>query len=276
MAGPSPGSGQALQGEDKRRYVAELFSRIAPRYDLMNTVMTAGMHHRWRKLTAKVATRGLEGPALDVATGTGDLAFAMVKKKGVTEVVGLDLLPEMVARARSKARSRGHFHSQQRAGLQESRVLKKTVPDVQGKVDFAVGDALFLPFPDGAFACASTAWGLRNMSDLNGCLEEMVRVVRPGGRVVSLESMPLEGGPLRPLFRLFFHHAVPLLGQLVAGDRAAYTYLPRSVDGFLTVDALARLFEEVGLEEVGYRRIGLGAVALHWGTKPRSEGSTRG
>ena len=247
MADPSTSSWQGLQGDAKRRYVADLFSRIAPRYDLMNTVMTGGMHHRWRGLAAKAAAGGMEGVALDLATGTGDLAFALARRRGIREVVGLDLLPEMVARARSKARSR--------------------VPN--GRAQFAVGDALSLPFPDNTFVCATTAWGLRNMPDLRRSLDEMVRVVRSGGMVVSLESMPVQSGPFRSLFRLFFHNVVPLMGQLIGGDRAAYTYLPQSVDRFLTVDALAQSFREAGLEDVGYRRLGLGAVAVHWGTKPR-------
>ena len=242
---PSAGSGQALQGEAKRRYVADLFSRIAPRYDLMNTLMTGGMHHRWRKTAAAVATKGIEGAALDVATGTGDLAFALAGTGRINLAVGLDYLPEMVTRARSKARTRG----------------------LKDRAQFTVGDALSLPFPDGAFACATSAWGLRNMPDLRHSLEEMVRVLRPGGRLVSLESMPMERGLFRPLFRLFFQHMVPLLGQLIAGDRAAYTYLPQSVDRFLDAESLARMFGEVGLEDVGYSRIGLGAVAIHWGTK---------
>jgi demethylmenaquinone methyltransferase/2-methoxy-6-polyprenyl-1,4-benzoquinol methylase len=270
MADHPAGPGETLQGEAKRRYVADLFTRIAPRYDTMNTVMTGGMHHRWRKLAAAVATQGLEGVALDMAAGTGDLAFALAEERGIRGVVGLDLLPEMVARAHSKALARGvegFLHPGQRTGSPDKPVPPEHVPDVRGKIQFAVGDALSLPFPDNTFACATSAWGLRNMPDLRRSLEEMVRVVRPGGRVVSLESMPLEGGPFRPMFRLFFHHIVPLMGQLIARDRAAYTYLPRSVDMFLSINDLARNFEEVGLADVGYKRMGLGAVAVHWGTK---------
>ena len=233
-----------LQGEAKRRYVADLFTRIAPRYDLMNTIMTAGTHHRWRKVAA-AATRGLEGVALDVGTGTGDMAFTLAGLGSIKWVVGLDLLPEMVDIARSKARSRG----------------------LTLRAQFTLGDGLSLPFPDDTFACATAAWGLRNMPDLRLSLEEMMRVVRPGGRVVSLESMPVQGGPFRRPFRLFFHYVVPMVGQIIARDRSAYTYLPESVERFLTVDALARLFKDVGLEDVGYRRMGLGAVAVHWGTK---------
>jgi demethylmenaquinone methyltransferase/2-methoxy-6-polyprenyl-1,4-benzoquinol methylase len=234
-----------LQGEAKRRYVADLFARIAPRYDVMNTMMTGGLHHSWRKLAVRMAARGLGGAALDVATGTGDLAIALASSPGIDGVVGLDLLPEMVERAQSKARSKG----------------------LASRVQFMVGDALSLPFPDDTFACATSAWGLRNMPDLRASLEEMARVVKPGGMVVSLESMPVAGGPARLLLRLFLHRIVPLMGQLLAGDRAAYTYLPQSVDRFLTPEAMARLFEEVSLREVGYRQMGMGAVAIHWGRK---------
>ena len=235
-----------LQGEAKRRYVADLFARIAPSYDLMNTLMTGGQHHLWRRRAAAIAARGLEGMALDLATGTGDLALALARVPGISRVVGLDLLPQMVAPAPGKASARG----------------------LEGRTSFIVGDGLSLPFPDDTFACTASGWGLRNMPDLRGALAEMFRVVRPGGRVVSLESMPTEGRILGPPFRLFFHHIVPLMGQLVARDREAYTYLPRSVDRFVTAEAMAGLFEGVGLREVGYRRMGLGAVAIHWGTVP--------
>ena len=246
MADPSATSGETLQGEERRRYVADMFARISHRYDLMNTIMTAGMHHRWRKVAAQVAARGQEGVALDLATGTGDLAFALAGPRQIRWAVGLDLVPEMLFRARKKSFAKG----------------------LEDRVRFALGDGLSLPFPDNTFACAASGWGLRNMPDLRRSLEEMVRVVVPGGRVVSLESVPVRGGPIGLPFSLFFHHIVPLMGQLIAGNRTAYTYLPRSVERFLTVDALARVFKEVGLVELGHRRMGLGAVAVHWGTKP--------
>ena len=239
---------KGFEGAAKRRYVGELFARIAPRYDLMNTLMTGGMHHRWRRIAAETAARGMKGPALDVATGTGDLAFSLAARSGIERAIGLDLLPDMVGRARAKAQAKGYAD----------------------RARFMVGDALSLPFPDATFACVTSAWGLRNMPDLMGSIQEMVRVVRPGGRVVSLESMAPERGPLRPAVRLFLHRMVPLMGQLIAGDRAAYTYLTQSMDGFYSVAALARLFEESGMENVGYLRLGLGAVAVHWGTKSMS------
>ena len=235
-----------LRGDEKRAYVADLFARIAGRYDLMNTLMTAGMHHRWKRRTAIVTADGLTGPALDVATGTGDLAFALASRPEINLAVGVDLLPAMVGIARSKQYAGG---KSPRAG-------------------FALGDALCLPFPDATFACATAGFSLRNMPDVPAAIAEMVRVVRPGGRVTTLELTPMPGGLRASFFRLYFHGVVPLVGQAVAGDRGAYTYLPQSVDHFLEADRLAGLFEEKGLVNVSYRKLGFGTVAIHQGTKP--------
>lgn len=235
-----------LHGQAKQRYVADLFARIAPRYDLMNTLMTGGMHHLWRRKTVQVTAQGLAGKTLDVATGTGDLALALARCPGIDHSVGIDLLPPMISLAQAKARRKG----------------------LAGKTTMMLGDALALPFPDASFACATAGFSLRNMPDLPQALAEMVRVVRPGGRVTTLElTTTLEGVVVAP-FRFYFHRLVPLLGQLVAGDRSAYTYLPQSVDRFLEAENLAGLFRELGLTDVGYLRMGLGAVALHWGNKP--------
>ncbi len=234
-----------LKGPEKRRYVADLFSRISRRYDLMNTLMTFGMDRRWRKTAARQAMEGLEGPVLDVATGTGDLALALGRGGGVTEVVGMDLLNPMVSRAISKvARAPG-----------------------PAPVTFMVGDALSLPFPDDSFACVTSAFSLRNLPDLEAALREMVRVTRSGGRVLSLETMPVDKGMSRPLVRFHFRRIMPLLGALITFDRAAYTYLPQSVDRFLSPSRLADLFRAVGLEAVQHHSLALGAVHLHWGTK---------
>ena len=235
-----------LQGEAKQRYVADLFTRISRRYDLMNTLMTGGMHHRWKRQTARLTTRGLTGKALDIATGTGDLAFALVRQPGVEHAVGVDLLPEMLAFAQLKSRSQ--YISQH--------------------VTLITGDALSLPFPNNAFACATAGFSLRNMPDLPQALTEMARVVRPGGRITTLELTPLSIGIKSRFFRFYFHRLVPLMGQLIAGDRSAYTYLPQSVDYFLEAGRLSDLFRRVGLVDVGHIALGFGTVALHYGTKP--------
>ncbi len=247
------------QGADKQRYVAEMFTRIARRYDLMNTLMTGGQHHRWKARTARLAAQGLAGAALDVATGTGDLALALARRPGIHPVVGLDLLPPMLSLAQRKARRR-------RAG---------------SRITWLAGDAVAMPFRDNSFACATAGFSLRNMPEPGGvrrALQEMVRVVRPGGRVAILELTPgrdRTGSTSWRTFsagaaRLYSRHLVPILGAMVAGDRAAYTYLPRSVDRFLEADALAKLLRELGLVQVEYRRLGLGTVAIHWGVKPNA------
>ena len=236
-----------LRGDDKRQYVAEMFARISPRYDLMNSLMTGGLHHRWKRETARITAEGLHGAALDVATGTGDLAFALARCPGIDRVVGVDLLSEMLTIAVDK-------------------------PDAAGtgvSTTFAMADALRLPFADHTFVCATAGFSLRNMADVPAAIAEMARVVSPGGRVTTLELTPMPPGIRAALGRLYFHHLVPFMGQVVAGDRTAYTYLPSSVDYFLTAEGLAEVYRNAGLVNVGYRRLGLGGVALHHGEKPR-------
>ena len=238
-----------LQGEEKQQYVADLFSRIARRYDLMNDLMTAGLHRRWKGQTAQLTAEGLAGRALDVATGTGDLALALSKRPGIDCVVGVDLLPEMATLARHKtaAGNRG------------------------AHLGLLLGDALRLPFADGSFACVTAGFSLRNMPDLDRALAEMARVAQPGGRVTTLELTPLPPGLQSRLIRWYFHRLTPLMGRVVARDRSAYTYLPDSVDVFPEAEELAGLLRKVGLVDVGYRRMGFGAVALHWGRRPLAE-----
>jgi demethylmenaquinone methyltransferase/2-methoxy-6-polyprenyl-1,4-benzoquinol methylase len=212
----------------------------------MNDLMTGGQHRRWKRRTAKVTTAGLQGKALDIATGTGDLAMALARCPGIQHAVGVDLLPGMIALGQAKTQARG----------------------LAGRTSLLLGDAVELPFPNGAFACATAGFSLRNMPDLRRALAEMVRVVRPGGRVTTLELTPMPNGLRSRLFRWYFHRVVPLAGRVVAGDRSAYTYLPQSVDYFLEADRLAELFRELGLIEVGYLRLGMGTVTLHWGNRP--------
>lgn len=234
-----------LTGPARQRYVAKLFARISGHYDLMNDVMTLGMHRGWKRRTAALATQALQGPALDVSTGTGDLAFQLARRPGVNSTVGLDLLPEMIALARGRA-----------------------IRQKADTVSLMLGDALSLPFPDQTFACATAGFSLRNMPDVRQAISEMTRVVQPGGRVALLELSPMETGVKARLFRLYFHGVVPLVGNLIARDRAAYTYLPQSVDRFYDADELASLLQEAGLENVVYRRLGFGTVCLHLGDKP--------
>jgi len=230
-------------GPDKARFVSRMFSRIARRYDLMNGLMTFGMHHSWRRAAARQTIPSPEGPALDLATGTGDLALELRKVHPHRDIVGADFSEGMLAVAREKIRHAG--------GASRIRLV--------------AADALALPFEDHAFACVTSAFLLRNLADLRQGLAEMKRVSRPGGRVVALEITQVDVPGFRPVFRFYFHRVVPGIGRLVARDPEAYAYLPQSVDGFLAPADLARLMESVGLRGVTWRRFGLGSVTIHTG-----------
>ena len=235
-----------LQGKERARYVTRMFARIARHYDLLNTVMTAGRHHAWRSMATDVAISNVSGAALDVATGTGDFAFALARRPAVSHVVGLDYTPEMLTVADAKARLNG----------------------LASRLSLVAGDARALPFPDDHFECATVGFGVRNFTDVPRALREMARVVRPGGQVVVLEIVQLEdGGPLARLFPIYFRYIVPLMGAVLAGDRESYAYLPDSVEVFLTAGRLVSLMEEAGLTGVTHRKLALGTVAVLAGTK---------
>ena len=170
-----------LSGSERQRYVAKLFTRISKHYDVMNTIMTFGMHHQWKRITAKLTTKGLSGLALDIATGTGDLNLQLAKSEDITYSIGIDLIPEMITLASEKSRKTGANH----------------------KTTFLVGDALHLPFPNSTFACATAGFSLRNMPDLRQALTEMARVVKPNGRVTTLELTPMNNSLQSKLFRIF-------------------------------------------------------------------------
>src|SRR6185437_12217748 len=193
VSATSPGSGTLSDTQ-----VRAMFDRIARVYDRMNSVMTAGMHHRWRERAAELANVGPGSTALDVATGTGDLAIELARRGA--EVTGTDFAPAMLEIARRKA-----------PGLR-----------------FEEGDALNLTYPHGSFDAATVGFGARNFADLDRGLAEMARVVRPGGRVVVLEITTPQRPPLSTFYAAWFDRVVPLLGKLAA-EPEAYTYLPSSV-----------------------------------------------
>ena len=236
-AGPRAGTLEEPQ-------VRAMFDRIASFYDPMNSVMTAGMHHRWRERAADLATVGPGDRALDIATGTGDLALALARRVGAEgEVVGSDFSEEMLAVARRKAGAAG------------------------AAITFEWGNALDLPYEDGRFDAATVGFGARNFSDLDRGLTEMARVVRPGGRVVVLEITTPVKPPLSTFYRLWFDHAVPVIGRLT-GEPDAYTYLPNSVKRFPGPHELAARMAAAGLTDVSYLITAGGIIAIHAGTKP--------
>jgi demethylmenaquinone methyltransferase/2-methoxy-6-polyprenyl-1,4-benzoquinol methylase len=215
-----------------------MFDRIAGVYDLMNSVMTAGMHQRWRERAVELARVGPGARALDVATGTGDLAVAL--RVAGAEVVGCDFSEEMLDRARRK----------------------------EPAARFEWADALALPYDDDSFDAATVGFGARNFSDLPKGLSEMVRVVKPGGRVVVLEITTPQNPPLSTFFSLWFDRAVPALGRL-AGDSDAYSYLPNSVKRFPEPRALGAELAGAGLEDVRWVLTAGGIIAIHAGTVAR-------
>jgi demethylmenaquinone methyltransferase/2-methoxy-6-polyprenyl-1,4-benzoquinol methylase len=215
-----------------------MFDRIAGVYDLMNSVMTAGLHHRWRARAADLAALLPGQRALDVATGTGDLAIELKRRVGPAgEVVGSDFSEAMLELAGHKATD----------------------------IRFEHGNALDLPYEDDSFDAATVGFGARNFSDLAQGLREMARVVRPGGRVVILEITTPERPPLSWFFRLWFDRVVPLIGRF-AGDPDAYTYLPSSVRRFPNARGLAAAMTAVGLVNVRWLLTAGGIIAIHAGT----------
>lgn len=231
-----------------------MFGRIAGRYDLMNRLMTFGLDRRWRRLAAAQAQPRPGEKLLDVCCGTGDLALTLRAAHPGCDVVGLDFSEEMLARARQKAAAR---HARLQSGVASSSAL-----------DFVRGDALALPFADGTFAAVTVGWGVRNVPDVPRVFAEMTRVTRPGGRVICLEMTPVASRLTRPVHDLWLGRVVPALGRLVAGDAAAYTYLPASVAAFPAAGELAAIMYGAGLRSVRYRTLGHGALALHVGEAP--------
>jgi demethylmenaquinone methyltransferase/2-methoxy-6-polyprenyl-1,4-benzoquinol methylase len=220
--------------------VRAMFDRIAGSYDVMNSVMTAGLHHGWRRRAADLADVGAGDRVLDVATGTGDLALELARRVGPAgAVVGADFSAEMLTRARAKA---------------------GTAP-----VTFEWANAMALPYADGEFAAATVGFGARNFSDLELGLGEMARVVRPGGKVVVLEITTPTRPPLSTFYRLWFDRVVPVIGRL-AGDPEAYEYLPNSVKRFPGPRELAATMDRCGMD-VRYVLTAGGIIALHVGTR---------
>jgi demethylmenaquinone methyltransferase/2-methoxy-6-polyprenyl-1,4-benzoquinol methylase len=213
--------------------VEAMFDRIASVYDLMNSVMTAGMHQRWRERAVDLADSPAK--ALDVATGTGDLAIAL-RERGA-DVVGVDFAEKMLDIARTKAPG----------------------------IDFRSGNALALDFPDNEFDAATVGFGARNFDDLDRGLSEMARVVKPGGKVVVLEITTPQRPPLAWFFKAWFDRVVPLIGK-VAGDPDAYEYLPNSVKRFPGPRDLAGRMSDAGMTDVRWVLTAGGIIAIHSGT----------
>jgi demethylmenaquinone methyltransferase/2-methoxy-6-polyprenyl-1,4-benzoquinol methylase len=220
-----------------------MFSRIAGRYDLLNRLMTFGRDGAWRQAAAVLAAPKGCRLALDMATGTGELAFLLAAR--AERVMAVDICPQMLSIARAKARSQ--------TGA--------------GRIQFILADGLRLPFPADSFDCVATGFALRNVADLGLALAEMHRVVRPGGRVVCLELTRSPFRPLAALHALYLAKLIPALGHWLAGEAGAYRFLSTSLSWFPDARQLAKAMQNGGFRRVGYRLYRLSPIALHVGIK---------
>jgi demethylmenaquinone methyltransferase / 2-methoxy-6-polyprenyl-1,4-benzoquinol methylase len=228
-----------------------MFSEIAGRYDLLNRLLSLGIDRSWRRRTVKLAPPEGTAPILDVCTGTADLALAYWRASGgQTPIVGTDFCPPMLAIGREKCR---------RAGAED-------------RITLLEADTLQLPFADNTFQIVCVAFGLRNLSDTDAGLREMVRVCRPGGRVAVLEFSTPTAWPLGAIYAWYFQHVLPRIGQALARNtQAAYNYLPQSVGRFLHGEALAERIREAGLGEVRFQAFTFGVATLYVGKKTGAE-----
>ena len=230
-----------LTGQERAQYVREMFDRIAPRYDLMNRLMTAGQDLRWRRWLLKRAALPARGRLLDLGTGTGDIPLLALRAQPGLSSVGADFSEGMLRAGRVRAGG--------------SEVL------------WLSADMIELPFPEGIFDAVTSAFVMRNVVDLERAFGEQQRILRPGGKVVCLDTTPPGYGLLRPVVQFYLHRVIPVLGGLIAGQREAYTYLPVSTENFLAPEGLEKCMRAAGFRDVAFRRMMFGTVALHWGAK---------
>ncbi|MDR0476597.1 MAG: ubiquinone/menaquinone biosynthesis methyltransferase [Desulfobulbaceae bacterium] len=228
--------------EDKGQRVRRMFDAIAHRYDLMNRAMTLGFDQSWRRLVVEKACPLADERLLDLACGTGDIAALAAGRYPASQIIAADFSGNMLKEARRRF--------------------------PEAVITWLVCDANRLPFADGELHAVTFGYLLRNVGDVKAVLAEVHRVLAPGGRVVCLDTTTPRG-LMAPLVKLYLTAVVPLLGKLLAGDRAAYSYLTGSTMNFYAAEDLAALFAAAGFESVGVRRLMCGSVAVHWGEKAK-------
>ena len=233
-----------LQGTDRAQYVQNMFARIAGRYDLMNRLMTAGQDVKWRKFVIVQAQLPANGRLLDIATGTGDIALEGLRQQPGIQAVGGDFTVEMM-----------------RVG--QARPERKAI-------QWVGADTLALPFPDDTFDAVTSGFLMRNVIDVPNAFTEQMRVTKPGGYVVVLESSPPKRNLLRPFIRFHLNTIIPLLGRLISGEADAYRYLPDSTQQFRDPDSVITTMRQTGFTRAYYQLFMFGTIAVHVGQKPLS------
>lgn len=229
----------------KEAYVESLFSSIASKYDLLNSVLSLTRHKAWRHFAVSKSSIEQGASALDVCCGTGDFAFELARRVGDSgHIIGVDFSAPMIEIAKKKALRAGYSN-----------------------IEFMIANACTLPFADNTFDCATVGFGLRNVADLSKALGEMTRVVKPGGRVINLEISHVRSPLLLPFWKLYFYRLTPYTALLFRARRRAYEYLPNSVRFFLSREDLAERMESSGLCDVKYYDLMFGAVCVHVGVK---------
>ena len=223
-----------------------MFASIAPRYDVANRVLTAGVDESWRRRAVRELAVPGAGAVLDLCTGTGDLAFHLARSNAQLRITAVDFCGPMLDAARG------------RAGRE----------DAHQQITFVEADVLSLPFAAGAFDGATMGFSMRNVVDITATLREIRRVLRPGARFVNLDVSKPKSPAVRRAFQLYFYGVVPLVGGIVGGSRAAYRYLPQSLTNYPDAQTLAGRFEDAGFTSVRVIRLGFGAIAIHVGVAP--------
>jgi len=227
-----------LTGNERAKYVQNMFTRIARRYDIMNRLMTGGQDIRWRKQVIQLALLDSNASLLDLGTGTGDLARDALSQFPKAKIIAADFTLEMM------------------------RVGQKTSP-----LNFSTADALRLPFRDSSFDAVVSGFLMRNVIDLNQALKEQYRVLEKGGRVVILDTTRPRKNILSPFIWFHMHFVIPTIGGLLTGSRDAYRYLPETTEGFVTAEAMASHMAAVGFRKINFQRYMFGTMAIHWGEK---------
>lgn len=230
-----------LKGKERAAYVQNMFDRIAGRYNLMNRLMTGGQDIRWRRFVVEQARIPAGGQLLDLATGTGDIGFEAIKAVPGIRVIGADFSLGMM-------------------------VVGKKLP-LGDQMDWCGADALQLPFPDNTFDAVTSGYLMRNVIDIPRTLAEQLRVLKPGGRIVVLDTSPPPNNWMRPFIEIHLRYIIPTLGRIISGNPDAYQYLPSSTQAFKTPEELAAIMREAGVRSVEYQTFMFGTMAVHWGEK---------